>query len=123
MGQLRQMPQGRIELDGFPLEAGDGMALLLLGSWVSGSIAHDEHGWYLMAQEGWGIRLQTGLRARLLWLSSEIVSQQSWAMSQVVFSEGACSLSSRSTACWCGWKERNLKARRERRASASRCGW
>lgn len=113
MGRLRLLQQDGIELDGFPLEVGDGMAILLLDSWVSGRISYDEQGWYLMAQEGWGVRLQTGLSARLLSLSSEMVPKQSWErMSQRLFSEGSCSPSNRtrSPACWCGWKEKSLKA-------------
>ena len=107
MGRLRLSPQESIELDGFPLEAGDGIAILLLGSWVSGIIGHDERGWYLLTKERRGVRLQTGLMAYLL--SLEILPEQSWArMSERVFSEDACSprmdTSQRlrsSPASWC----------------------
>lgn len=113
MGRLRLLQQDGIELDGFPLEVGDGIAILLLDSWVSGRIAYDEQGWCLMAQEGWGVRLQTGLSARLLSLSSEMVPKQSWGrMSQRIFSDGASSPGNRtrSPVCWCGWKEKGFKA-------------
>jgi len=88
MGRLRLLRQDGIELDGFPLEIGDGIAISLLGSWVSGMIVYDEHGWYLLTKERRGTHLQTGQKARLLWLSAGKMSEQSWArMGKGVFSE------------------------------------
>jgi hypothetical protein len=63
-----------LELDGLLLHTGDRIEFLLLGSWVAGEIAHDPQGWYLVTRENVGIRLQTGLLARLLSLSSEAFS-------------------------------------------------
>ena len=72
MGQLTIAQQdGLLELDGLLLHTEDDIEILLLGSWVPGAVSHDERGWYLATREGTGIRLQTGLPARLLSLSSE----------------------------------------------------
>lgn len=70
MGQLTIAQQeGLLELDGLFLHTGDDIEMLLLGSWVPGTISHNERGWYLAPREGIGIRLQTGLPARILSLS------------------------------------------------------
>ena len=60
-----------LELHGFLLQNGDQIAIRLIGTWVCGTIAHDQWGWYLLIRDGIGIRLQTGLSARLLSLSSD----------------------------------------------------
>jgi hypothetical protein len=74
MGQLMIFQkEGLLELDGFLLQAGDRVEMLLFGAWVPGSIAHDRRGWFLLTREGMGIRLQTGLVAHLLSLSSEFL--------------------------------------------------
>jgi uncharacterized protein DUF5348 len=76
MGRLIIFQQdGILELDGFPLQIGDRVEILLLGSWVAGTIAHDEQGWYVVTREWLGIRLQTGVIACLLSLSSVIQPQ------------------------------------------------
>jgi hypothetical protein len=76
MGRLIIFQQdGILELDGFPLQIGDWVEILLLDSWVSGIIAHDEQGWYMMTRERLGLRLQTGVIACLLSLSSGIQPQ------------------------------------------------
>ena len=70
MGQLINFQQeGLLELDGFLLQIGDHIELLLFGSWIPGTISHNERGWYLTTREETGIRLQTGLSARLLSLA------------------------------------------------------
>jgi hypothetical protein len=77
MGQLIIFEQdGSLDLDGFPLQIGDRIQILLLGSWVSGSIARDElGGWHILTGERTSTRLQTGFTARLLALSSETEAQ------------------------------------------------
>jgi len=60
-----------LELNGFLLQAGDQIAIRLIGTWVCGTIAHDQWGWYLLTRNDTGIRLQTGLSARLLSLSPD----------------------------------------------------
>lgn len=62
--------EGSLELEGFLLQAGDQLDIRLFGSWVPGTIAHDQRGWYFLTQNQVGIRLQTGLTARSLLLSS-----------------------------------------------------
>jgi hypothetical protein len=75
MGQFIIHQEGnRLELSGIFLEAGDQVELLYLGSWLAGTVASDEQGWYFqasspIANEGATIRLQTGLTARLTQLS------------------------------------------------------
>lgn len=64
-----------LELDGFPLERGDEVEILLLDSQVSGIIVHSEWGWYILTTERMAIGLETGLNARLLSLSSETSPQ------------------------------------------------
>jgi hypothetical protein len=67
---------GTLELDGFPLQIGDWVQILISGSWISGSIVRDRlGGWHIQTGERTGIRLQTGFIARLLSLSSETESQ------------------------------------------------
>jgi hypothetical protein len=74
MGQLMIFQkEGFLELDGFLLQVGDRVEMLLFGSWVPGIVGHDRRGWYLLTGEGMGIRLQTGLMAHLLSLSSEFL--------------------------------------------------
>lgn len=63
-----------LELSGFLLEVGDQVEILHLGTWLPGTLAHDQQGWYF---QSFGnveslrahIRLQTGLTARLTELS------------------------------------------------------
>ena len=72
MGRLIvHQKDGLLELDGFLLQTGDRVEIRLIGSWVPGIIAHDQRGWYFLTSDQVGIRLQTGLFARLLSLSSE----------------------------------------------------
>ncbi len=67
---------GTLELDGFPLQIGDWVQILISGSWISGSIVRDGlGGWHIQTGERTGMRLQTGFIARLLSLSSETKSQ------------------------------------------------
>ncbi len=71
MGQLVIHPEShRLELSGFLLEVGDQVEILHLGSWLAGTLAHDQQGWYFQpfAKEA-QIRLQTGVTARLTELS------------------------------------------------------
>lgn len=65
-----------LELNGFVLQNGDEVELGVLGSWIAGSVAHDQRGWYLRTSEHAGIRLRTGLAARILWLAPEPVFWQ-----------------------------------------------
>jgi hypothetical protein len=75
MGQLIIHQEGNLlELSGFLLKAGDEVKILHRGSWISGIIAHDQQGWYflaneIVASEKADIRLQTGLTACLTRLS------------------------------------------------------
>ncbi len=62
---------GLLELDGFLLQTGDQVEIRLLGAFVPGIIAHDQQGWYFLTRGRVGIRLQTGLLARLFSLSSQ----------------------------------------------------
>jgi len=68
---LIHQTDGLLELNGFLLQAGDQIAIQLIDAWIGGMIAHDQHGWYFLTKYGVGIRLQTGLSARLLSLSSD----------------------------------------------------
>lgn len=71
MGQLTIFQrEGLLELDGFLLHIGDRIEFLLFGAWIPGIISHDARGWYIALRENTGIRVQTGLSARLLSLSS-----------------------------------------------------
>jgi Domain of unknown function (DUF5348) len=63
-----------LELSGFLLKAGDQVEILHLGSWLAGTVAHDQQGWYFRSfgnvkSSRAHIRLQTGLTARLTELS------------------------------------------------------
>ena len=72
MGQLIvHQKDGLLELDGFLLQVGDLAEIRVIGSWMPGIIAHDQRGWYLRTRDQGGVRLQTGLVAHLLSLSSE----------------------------------------------------
>jgi hypothetical protein len=72
MGQLIiHEEDGLLELDGFLLQIGDQVEIRLIGAFVPGIIAHDQRGWYFLTRERVGIRLQTGLLARLFSLSSQ----------------------------------------------------
>ena len=72
MGQLIiHQRDGLLELDGFLLQSGDQTEIYLFGSWIPGTIAHDQRGWYFLTRDLVGIRLQTGLLARLRTLSSD----------------------------------------------------
>jgi len=72
MGQLIvHQNEGLLELDGFLLQSGDRAEVRLVGSWIPGMIAHDQSGWYFLTRDEVGVRLRTGLLARLLSLSSE----------------------------------------------------
>ncbi len=71
MGQLIIHQEGNLlELSGFLLEVGDQVEILHLDSWLPGTIAHDQQGWYFRSFGNVeslraNIRLQTGLTARL----------------------------------------------------------
>jgi hypothetical protein len=74
MGQLIVHERdGLLELDSFLLQAGDQVEIRLIGVFVPGIIAHDQRGWYLLTRDRVGIRLQTGLLARLFLLSSQFL--------------------------------------------------
>ncbi|HEU5374689.1 MAG TPA: DUF5348 domain-containing protein [Ktedonobacteraceae bacterium] len=62
--------EGSLELARFLLQSGDQVEIRVLGSWLCGTIRHDTGGWYFLTQKSVGIRLHTGLAARLLFLSS-----------------------------------------------------
>ncbi len=71
MGQLIIHQEGNLlELSGFLLEVGDQVEIHHLDSWLPGTIAHDQQGWYFRSFENVessraNIRLRTGLTARL----------------------------------------------------------
>lgn len=75
MGQIVIHQKGDLlELSGFLLKVGDQIEILHLGTWLSGTIAHDQQGWYFRSfgnveSSKANIRLQTGLTARLTKLS------------------------------------------------------
>jgi hypothetical protein len=75
MGQLIIHQEGNLlELSGFLLKVGDQVEILHLDSWLPGTVAHDQQGWYFRSfgndtGETANIRLQTGLTARLTELS------------------------------------------------------
>jgi hypothetical protein len=72
MGQLIiHEKDGLLELDSFLLQVGDQVEIHLIGAFVPGIIAHDQRGWYFLTRDRVGIRLQTGLLARLFSLSSQ----------------------------------------------------
>jgi hypothetical protein len=72
MGQLIVHERaGLLELDSFLLQTGDQVEIRLIGAFVRGIIAHDQRGWYLLTRDQVGIRLQTGLLARLFTLSAQ----------------------------------------------------
>jgi hypothetical protein len=75
MGQLIIHQEGNLlELSGLLLKVGDQVEILHLGSWLSGTIAHDQQGWYFLTNRNVessraDIRLQTGITACLTKLS------------------------------------------------------
>lgn len=70
MGQIIiHEKDGLLELDGLLLQVGDQVEIRLFGAFILGSIAHDQRGWYLLTRDRVGIRLQSGLLARLSGLS------------------------------------------------------
>jgi hypothetical protein len=75
VGQLIIHQEGNLlELSGFLLEVGDQVEILHLGSWLLGTVAYDQQGWYFRSfgnveSSRANIRLQTGLIARLTELS------------------------------------------------------
>jgi Domain of unknown function (DUF5348) len=75
MGQfIIHQESNQLELSGFLLEVGDQVEVLHLGSWLGGTVAHDQQGWYVRSlgevESSRGtLRLQTGLTARLTELS------------------------------------------------------
>lgn len=54
-----------LELNGYELRSDDNIEINILGSWIPGRIAVDNGGWYLVTQDHVGIRLHTGLSARV----------------------------------------------------------
>ena len=60
-----------LELDGFLLHVGDQVEIRLIGAFVPGTVDRDQQGWYFLTRDQVGVRLQTGMVARLLSLSSE----------------------------------------------------
>lgn len=54
-----------LELNGYELRSDDNIEVTILGSWIPGRIAVDPHGWYLITQDHVGIRLRSGLSARI----------------------------------------------------------
>ena len=72
MGRLIHHQQySLLELDGFLLQHGDRVEIRILGSWVPGTVAHDQFGWYFLTPNQVGIRLKTGLSAHLISLAAE----------------------------------------------------
>jgi hypothetical protein len=75
MGQfIIHQESNLLELSGLLLKVGDQVELLHRGSWLSGTIAYDQQGWYFLTNENVessraDIRLQTGLTACLTKLS------------------------------------------------------
>ena len=68
MGQFILHQEGdRLELSGILLKVGDQVEVLHLGSWLTGTVAHDQQGWYFqsLGDSRATIRLCTGLVARL----------------------------------------------------------
>jgi len=57
--------QKRLELEGYPLDCGDRIELLVFTHWIPGTVQLSASGWYMLTLENdVGIRLQTGLTAR-----------------------------------------------------------
>ncbi len=67
MGQfIIHQEDNRLELSGILLKVGDQVEILHLDSWLSGTIAYDQQGWYFLTNKhGADIRLHTGLTACL----------------------------------------------------------
>jgi Domain of unknown function (DUF5348) len=65
MGQIIIHRNGLLELDSFLLQVNDQIEHLVLDTWVPGTIALDQQGWYLLTADNTTIRLQTGMVARL----------------------------------------------------------
>lgn len=75
MGRLIYHQQySLLELDGFLLQHGDRVEIRILGSWVPGMVAHDQFGWFFLTPDQVGIRLRTGLSARLVSLGTDAVA-------------------------------------------------
>ena len=54
----------QLELNGYPLDCGDRIELLVFKHWIPGTVQLSASGWYLLTLENnVGIRLQTGLTA------------------------------------------------------------
>ena len=47
------------------LYVGDRIEVRIVGYWIPGHVSRDISGWYLLTNDGVGIRLQTGLTARI----------------------------------------------------------
>src|SRR6266567_1038501 len=56
---------GALELHETLLYPGDVIEFAILGKWISGHLARDASGWYLITADAVGIRLREGLIARL----------------------------------------------------------
>lgn len=55
----------QLELNGRLLQLGDWIEIRIFGYWLPGKIAVDTTGWYLLTPDQVGIRLSTGITARL----------------------------------------------------------
>jgi hypothetical protein len=55
----------QLELNGRLLQLGDWIEIRIFGHWLPGKIAVDTSGWYLLTPDQIGIRLSTGITARL----------------------------------------------------------
>jgi Domain of unknown function (DUF5348) len=66
-GKLIYQPSTRrLVLQGRTLCSGDMLEVSIMGDWVSGTLAHDLSGWYILTVEQIGIRLREGIPARLV---------------------------------------------------------
>ena len=71
MGQLiLHDKENLLELDGFLLQTGDQVELCLFGTFIPGTIAHNQRGWYFLTSFQVGIRHQTGLLVHLCELAT-----------------------------------------------------
>jgi hypothetical protein len=54
-----------LEISGSRLHLNEQIQIAVMGYWITGIIQQDTGGWYLLTDDEIGIRLRTGLRARL----------------------------------------------------------
>lgn len=56
---------GTLEFQGKLLTEEDTIEICIFGHWLPGRLAHDSNGWYLLTPDNVGIRLRSGILARL----------------------------------------------------------